>query len=177
MNFKEIITTLQSASAYELYRLRAAINNEIENPDRIKKMRQRFAVGDNVAYFDEESNRLIEALVLEKNPKKVRVKNHYDQGIWNIPYYMLNLEKQESDISANYREKLSKNHFKVGDLVGFNHDGKEYTGTITKLNHKTVSLMTIENKGWLVGYSFLFKIFEGDASEYKAFNERVLEHG
>lgn len=165
MDFTEVMQLLKKASPYDLYRIKVAINNEIEKPEHIKAIRARFAVGDQISYFDEQSNSLISAIVLDKMLKNVRVQNLTDQKIWRLPYYMLNLEKKESDIHINHKEKPTKNHFRISDCVGFNNDGQQCIGIITKLNHKTAGLVTRDNKHWRVSYGLLFKVLDGESEE------------
>lgn len=62
---------LINASPYDLYRIKVAIENEMEKPAHIMAMRESFAIGDKVSYFDCDKNALINAIVLEKKPKKV----------------------------------------------------------------------------------------------------------
>ncbi len=112
--------------------------------------------------------------------KNVRVRNVHDQKFWILPYYMLNIERKESDIHINHKEKPTKNNFKIGDCVGFNNDGKQCIGTITKLNHKTASLITHDNKRWRVGYSILFKILDGESVDQShmsiPYTVNLIEH-
>jgi hypothetical protein len=181
VDFTEVMQLLKNASPYDLYRIKVAIENEIEKPAHIMAMRECFAIGDNVSYFDSDKNALINAIVLEKKQKNVLLKNLCDQQRWNIPYYMINLTGKESDIHIKYKEKPTKNNFKIGDCVGFNNDGKQCIGTITKLNHKTASLITRDNKGWRVGYSILFKILDGESADQEshmsiAYTGNLIEH-
>lgn len=168
MNFTEVMKLLKNASPYDLYRIKVAIQNEIEKPEYIRVIRECFAVGDTVSYFDSDKNLLVDAVVLEKNPKNAVIKNLHDQQRWNIPYYMINLTGKESDIHANHKEKPTKNNFKVGDCVGFNNDGQQCIGTIIKRNHKTASLITRDNKRWRVGYGLLYKVLDGEKGDLTA---------
>lgn len=160
MDYTQVLALLKDASPFDLFRIKTAIQNEIESPEKIKMIRRCFAVGDQVSYFDNNTNSLRPALVLEKNIKKVLVQDLVDNKKWNMPYYMLNLTGKESDIHAPAQAKLTKNHLKVGELVGFMNEGKQIIGHINKLNHKTVSLITLENKSWYVYYGSLFKVLE-----------------
>jgi len=162
MNYTEVINTIKSASLFDLYRLSVAIRNEMENPERIQQLRQIFKEGDTVFYFDAPKNQLQKAIVVQKNPKYVLVKNNEDQKCWNIPYYLLNISKIDTDINITRNDKLSKNNLKVGECVGFNRDGKTICGVILRLNHKTVTIMTGTQHRWRVVYSFLFKVIDGD---------------
>jgi len=181
VDFTEVMQLLKNSSPYDLYRIKVAIQNEIENPSHIKMMRDCFAINDQITYFDNIKNSLIHAIVLEKKSKNVVVKNNHDQQIWNIPYYMINLNGKESNIHTASKERPTKNNFKVGDTVGFNDDGKQCIGTITKLNHKTASLITRENKRWRVGYGILFAVLDGEATDHVpnvliGCNGNLIEH-
>ena len=173
MDFTEVMKLLKNASPYDLYRIKVAIQNEMEKPEHIRKMRECFAVGDQVSYFDSETNALIHSLVLEKNLKNAVLKNLSDNKVWNVPYYMINLTGKESDIHVNHKERPTKNNFRVGDCVGFNNDGQQYVGTIIKLNHKTASLITRENKRWRVSYGLLFKVLDGEQQAHQTFGGSI----
>ncbi len=162
MDFTEVMNMMKNASLYDLYRINVVIENILNDPARIKSLRQCFAVGDTISYFDDKINTLVRAIVLEKNPKYVLVRNLDDDQRWNIRYHMLNLQGKDSDIRAEGREKLTKNHLRVGDLVGFANDGKQYYGKIFKLNTKTGMLSTTANGVWRVSYGSLFKVIEGE---------------
>ena len=56
MDFTEVMQLLKNASPYDLYRIKVAIQNEIEKPEHIRAMRKCFAVGDKVSYFDSDKN-------------------------------------------------------------------------------------------------------------------------
>lgn len=176
MDFTEMITMLKNATLYDLYRIRVAIQNEMENPERIRALRACFAVGDSVSYFNAKTNALSQAVVLQKKPKYILVKDLGDNKNWNVPYYMINLTGKASDIRSRKREKLTKNHLKVGDLVGFDYDGKQYIGVINKLNYKTVNLTTRENKLYRVSYGMLFKVLEGE-QENEIYTYSIEERG
>jgi hypothetical protein len=50
-------------------------------------------------------------------------------------------------------------NFNIGDLVSFEHsDGRAIQGVITKLNQKTISLLTNQQQKWNVSPSLLRKI-------------------
>ena len=165
MDFTQALHLLKNVSPYDLYRIKVAIDNEIEKPEHIKSIRSRFAIGDQISYFDDRSNSIVPAIVLDKMIKNVRVKNLTDQKTWILPYYMLNIDKKESDIQLNHGEKPTKNHFRIGDCVGFNYEGRQQIGTITKLNHKTASVVISDKKRWRVGYGLLFKVLDGNLEE------------
>ena len=64
MDFTEVMQLLKNASPYDLYRIKVAIRNEIAKPEHSRAMRECFAVGDQITYFDEQSNSLVSAVVI-----------------------------------------------------------------------------------------------------------------
>lgn len=136
MNFTEIMTLLENATPYELYRLRAALKIEMENPERIIDLNNCFAVTDKITYFNENKNALCKAIVLEKNIKYVVVRDIDDNHIWNVPYYSINIKNQDSQIYAKKSGDLSRNHLSLGELVGFMHDGQQIVGNIKNSTKK-----------------------------------------
>jgi hypothetical protein len=99
MNYTEVIDTMKNASLFDLYRLKVAICNELENPDRIAQLRKSFKEGDVISYFSQNNNRLEQAKVIQKNQKYVIVEKVSDGKRWNIPYYSLNLSVKAKIIS------------------------------------------------------------------------------
>jgi hypothetical protein len=162
MNYTEVINSIKNASLFDLYRLGVAIRHEMENSYRIQQLRQSFKEGDTVSYFDEVSNSLQPAIIIQKNQKYVSVKNISDHKHWRIPYYLLNLANVNIDIRPNQQESLSKNNLKTGDCVGFNKDGEQIAGIVIRLNYKTVTLMTKDHRQWRVSYRLLFKVIDAD---------------
>lgn len=160
MDYSEIINSIKNASLFDLYRLQAAISNQLEDPLKISKLREKFREGDVVSYFERTSNSLIQAVVLKKAPRNVHVRNVLDHKTWKIPYYFLNLDQVEVDLNLEPKEKLTKNHLKVGDFVGFDHDGEPIAGVVLRLNQKTVSLQATDNRRWRVGYGLLYRVID-----------------
>ena len=165
MNYTEVMNALKTASLFDLYRIGVAIRHEMENPARINSVRQAFKVGDTVSYFDETGNTLRSAIVIEKNIKYVSVLDEQEQRVFKMPYSFLNLNNVSTDIHVATKERLSKNNLKVGDCVGFNKDGEQVTGIVTRLNHKTVSLVTANHRRWRAGYACLYKIIDAELAK------------
>lgn len=85
-----------------------------------------------------------------------------DREKWNIPYYFLNIDNADTDMHPGHREKLTRNHLKVGELVGFNHDGTYITGMVVRLNQKTAGVATLDRGQWRVGYGCLYKVIDAE---------------
>jgi exopolyphosphatase/pppGpp-phosphohydrolase len=135
-------------------------------------VRLAFKVGDTVSFFDETANRVRSGVVVEKNLKYVSLQDGKDAyHFLKVPYCVLNLENVNTDIGCSRQEKLSKNNLRTGDCVGFNKDGEQITGTITRLNFKTVSLVTADQRRWRVGYAHLYKIIDTETEHAQHFSK------
>nr|MBS0021078.1 hypothetical protein [Gammaproteobacteria bacterium] len=87
MNYSKILDELSNASLFDLYRLEQAISRSLEDPVRIKKIKDSLKVGQPIEYFDAEENRLVEASIIELKKTRALVKNRHDGKLWNIPFY------------------------------------------------------------------------------------------
>ena len=159
MDFTTIIPMLQQSSLYDLYRFQSIISNELNNPGRIEHIKASITIGQNVEYFEADGNRLIPAIIVEKQLKKVLVENLTDHKRWWIRYFMLNLSGEQL-VKPSPTGKLDKHTVSVGDIVGFEHNGNKIIGTVTKLNPKTVNLVTASNQKWNVYYGSLFHVVD-----------------
>ena len=95
MDFSDILPALQQASLYDLCRFSSIISNELDNPHRIEKIKASISVGQAIEYYEPNTNRLIQAIIIEKQLKKVLVGNIADHKKWWIRYYMLNLNNEQ----------------------------------------------------------------------------------
>ena len=154
MNYEHLLTELQKASMFDLYRLNIAIKNELENPIRIKQIQDMVKVSQQLSYYDQKTNKLRPAILLQKNPKYALALDLEDKKQWNIHYFLLNLQNVDTRIYKPDK-KLDKNSLSVGDNVRFIHQDSSITGKITRLNFKTVTLIDTHNRRWRVGYSQL----------------------
>ena len=160
MNYSEILRELNKASLFELYRLEQAIRRSLEDPVRIRKIKDSLKVGQDIEYFDAEENRLIEATIIELKRTRALVKNRHDGELWNIPFYHINLDHADVSISGS-TGKLDRNSLKVGDKVAFkDRKGNELFGEVIKLNPKTAGVLVGKTR-WKVSYRLLSSIIEG----------------
>lgn len=171
MNYTQILEALAEASLFDLYRLNVAIDQQLQDPQRLQAVKAQLRVGQTVEYFDGRENRPIAARVLKLQRTQVDVADLHDGKRWRVPYYMLNLRHVETRLPENRQTGLSRQSLSVGDWVGFvDKDGREHTGQVRKLNPKTASLDCAEGK-WRVAYALLFRVLDpGSADPY------VIEH-
>ena len=161
MNYTHLLSEINQATSFDLYRLRVAINKELENPERIVTIKRKVHVGMELTYFCSTANTTLHAKILECHAKKVTVLDIATQIIYTMPYYMLNLENAHTAIHEQ-TTTLTANHLAIGDCVGFiSKDGRNIVGTITRLNQKTASLITPMGQ-WRVGYSLLRRVHEAE---------------
>ncbi|MCI5208085.1 MAG: hypothetical protein D3910_04685 [Candidatus Electrothrix sp. ATG2] len=161
MDYSTILEELNKASTFDLYRLRVAINQQLESPQRISEIKRYLQPGQKISYFDERENREIEAEVLKIMKTRVLVQDLHDQARWKIPLYFVNLDGVNTDIISSPEKGLDKTQLKVGDMVGFqDKDHNDLHGEIIRLNPKTATIMTSTRGRWRVAYEYLHLIYD-----------------
>lgn len=161
MDYNLVLSELQQASMFELFRLQAAIGQLLDDPARLIAIKCALRPGMEITYFHEQGNRLIPARVLQIRKTRAVIQDLETAKRWTIPLYMINLENQDTDITPK-QQGVDRLSLQVGDAVGFTgKDGQELFGTITKLNPKRAKIQ-IEHEIWAVPYSMLFPIIDGE---------------
>ena len=161
MDYELIVSALQKASAFDLYRLQSAIGHLLDDPLRLNAIKRQLRTGMEITYFEPQENRLIPAQVLEIRRTRVAIQELPTGKRWTVPLYMINIEGTDTDIKPkkNHIDRLS---LKIGDQVGFTgKDGSELFGAVIKLNPKRAKIQTRQGI-WAVPYSMLFTIIDGE---------------
>ena len=166
MDISKILDDLGRVSPFEQYRIKVMIQQQLESPKNIQKIKKYLKPNQEITYFDESENRLIEAIVIKLNRTRLLVKNKYDGIKWNIFYYSINVDNLDPIIRGSHaQEGIPKSQLKVGDKVGFpDRQNNEVYGTITKLNQKTVGILADDQTKWRVSYKLLFPVIEVEGS-------------
>lgn len=165
MDYTHLLSELNKASAFDLYRLHVAIGKELENSKRISSIKQALRIGMELTYFYYTENRLVKGKLLEMRQKNAVMLNHENNKRFIIPYYMLNIAGADVEIYETKKtESLTANMLKVGDYVGFNKDDESIIGVIRRINYKTVTVETNAGRQWRVSYSFLYRVHDGEIS-------------
>ena len=73
MIFSDVLRTLNQASAFELYRMRAAIDRVLEQPHWLESIRSRLRVGQNISYFEARANASEKGQIIELRRKHALV--------------------------------------------------------------------------------------------------------
>jgi hypothetical protein len=161
MDYELIVSALQKASAFNLYRLQSAIGHLLDDPLRLNAIKRQLRPGMEITYFEPQENRLIPAQVLAIRRTRVAIKELPTGKRWTVPLYMINIEGADTDITPkkNHVDRLS---LKIGDQVGFTgKDGCELFGAVIKLNPKRARIQT-RHGIWAVPYSMLFTIIDAE---------------
>ena len=164
MNFSDVIKTLNQASAFELYRMRAAIDRVLDEPRWMQAIQARVKLGQTVQYFDSQANALKRGQVLELRRKQAVVLDLDDGKRWIISYAAINLDGLDVEIREQKSKGLGRNEVAIGDVVGFlDRDQQQRTGKIIRLNDKTVTLQSGQGQ-WRVAYSYLHRVVDATAT-------------
>lgn len=162
MNFSDVFKTLNQASAFELFRLRASIDRVLAEPHWLQAMQPRLKVGQAVQFFDLRANALKRGQVLEMRRKDLVVLDLDDAVRWVLSYAAINLDGVDVQIREHKPQGLGRNEVALGDVVGFlDREQHQRTGKVIRLNDKTVTLQCDKGQ-WRVAYSFLHRVVDVD---------------
>ncbi|MCK4869861.1 MAG: hypothetical protein KAS93_02000 [Gammaproteobacteria bacterium] len=165
----EIITQLEKATPFQLWRLRALIDKLLEDPNRLMHVKRKLYLGKEITYFAPEENRDITAIVINILRTHVLVKNTCDGKQWKLPLYVLNIDDLPTDVVNNNHQKVDRLSLKVGEKVGFiarRKGSKLLCGVVTKLNPKTAGIKILTGELWRVSYGALFYVLEAETEKY-----------
>jgi hypothetical protein len=175
MNFSETIATLNSASAFELYRLRAAIDRVLDQPGWMVAVRSRLRIGQTIHYFDPRANRSHAGQILELRRKQAVVLDLTTQKRWLIAYAAINLDGTDVEIREQPHQGLGRNEVAIGDVVGFvDRNHQQRSGRIVRLNDKTVTLHSGQQQ-WRVSYGLLHRVVDSSAVSGETLELEVLD--
>ena len=176
MDYSRIIEDLQQASLFDLYRLRVAISHQLENPQPVREIKSQLKPGQAITYFDGTENRLIKAKVIKLKRTRLLVENEHDQQRWDIPFYWVNLDGVDTDITLSSKTGLDKSQLKVGDKVGFrDRQNNDVYGKVIRLNRKTATISTDDHTEWRVGYEWLYLVLEGEQGYPKLIEGEIID--
>lgn len=165
MNIQQAFQALQTASDFELFRLRVAIDKLLDDPERSNALRKKLVVGMHLEYFNEAENRAIACEVVEIKRTRATVFDSSTKQCCTMPFYFLNLDHVATELVVNNKKGLSKAELSIGSEVGFisSKDNQEYIGRVGKLNPKRAVILINSARGevqWTVPYSMLFPIIQ-----------------
>ncbi|MFZ4538578.1 hypothetical protein [Propionivibrio sp.] len=167
MNFSDVLKALNQASAFELYRMRAAIDRVLDEPRWLLAIQSRLQIGQSVEYFHANANSLRRGQVLELRRKQAVILDKDDGKRWLISYAAINMDGADVQIREQPKQGLGRNEVVVGEMVGFlDRNQQQRSGRVVRLNDKTVTLLCGQQQ-WRVDYAYLHRVVDSD----------VIEHG
>jgi hypothetical protein len=165
MNFSDVIKTFNEASAFELYRMRAALDRVLQEPHWLKAIQSRLRVGQTVQFFDDQANTLKNGLILEMRAKQVIVMDRDAAVRWSLPYAAINVDGVDVQIREQKTRGLSRNEIAVGEVVGFlDRAQQQRSGRVIRMNDKSVTLLC-DKVQWRVAYGLLHRVVDADAQK------------
>lgn len=165
MNFSDVLKVLNEASAFELFRMRAAISVVLDEPARLQAIQASLQVGQLIEYFDARANAQRFGTILELRRKTALIIDRDDSKRWLIEYPSINLGGTDVHIRQPAQRGLNRNEIAVGEIVGYlDRGGRERSGKVLRLNDKTASLAVGDHQ-WRVAYCFLHRVMEADIVE------------
>jgi len=164
MNYTSILEELENATLFDMYRLLHALNNEIENPDKIRLIKNNLRVGQIVSHYNNKYNRLEDVEIIKLNKTRCTVKQLSDESLWDILYASININNVDVNINTNQEYGLKKNQISIGEILKFlDNDNNIKYGKVIRLNQKSVTLL-VNNEKWRVGYGILSKSTDIDGT-------------
>ncbi len=164
MNYTDTLASLNQASAFDLFRLRAAIDRVLDQPGWMTAVQSRLRVGQAIEYFNPQANRSFKGQLLEMRRKQAVVLDLETKKRWLISYAAINLDGADVEIREQPKQGLSRQSVTVGDVVGFvDRDQLQRSGEIVRLNDKTVTLQ-VGHQQWRVAYALLHRVVDSSAS-------------
>jgi hypothetical protein len=164
MNYTDTLSSLNQASAFDLFRLRAAIDRVLDQPGWMTAVQASLRVGQTVEYFDPQANRAFKGQLLEMRRKQVVILDLDTRKRWLISYAAINLDGADVEIREQPKQGLGRNAVAIGDVVGFiDKNQQQRSGQIVRLNDKTVTLR-VGNQQWRVSYALLHRVVDSSAS-------------
>ena len=101
MNIQQIFDELESATDFELFRLKSAIEKVLEDPERTNALKRKIQVGMAVEYFCTERNKAVLCTVLKVGRSRVSVREQDTGQQWSLPFYFLNLDHVETTLVSS----------------------------------------------------------------------------
>jgi len=162
MNYTNIMEELEKASLFDLYRLQHAISNEIDNPNKIKQIKNLLHEGQIVSHYNGRLNKLEDIEIITMNKNNCVVRQLSNDKLWTSPYASINIDNIDIDINTNQKTGLTKNQIAIGEILTFiDNDNNQRYAKVIRLNQKSVTLM-VNNEKWRVGYGLLSKNMDID---------------
>jgi len=100
------------------------------------------------------------------------------QERWNAPFYYVNLDSVDTDITLSSKMGLDKSQLKVDDKVGFqDRPNIDVYGKVIRLNRKRATILADGHTKWRVGYGGEYLVLEGEQRYPKLIESQIIHPG
>jgi hypothetical protein len=166
MDYAALSNALDKASLFDLWRLNVFIARALDDPHKNEALKTQLYVDQAVHYFDTSQNREISGRIVAVKRTRALIRRDHDKKIWNLPFYMLNLQGADAGIHCSRSHtKVHRDSLRVGDSVGYKiRSGREVYGVVLKLNRKTATVRLTDGARWNVHYGRLFYVIDAQES-------------
>lgn len=177
MDYAALLHALDKASLFDLWRLNVFIARALDDPHKNEALKTQLYVEQAVHYFDTRQNRGISGRIVAVKRTRALIRRDHDKKLWNLPFYMLNLQGADADIHCSRSHpKVHRDSLKVGDSVGYkSRNQREVYGVVLKLNRKTATVRLTNGELWKVSYGLLFHVVDAQESAAQVLlDDRVI---
>jgi len=161
-----LVRNLPQAQALDLYRLEYAIRSLYSEPRRVLAIRIHLRLGMMVRFFGRNTGAFHSGRIVAMNDHGVTIDDPaFNLRHTNVPYAAIDLKtpaQTEAEVIASppprpAAKDATRPDFKVGDRVTFHdRDNIPVTGTVSRINKKTVTVAPDNNDGhWRVSAALL----------------------
>jgi hypothetical protein len=163
-----MIEALDGASSLQLYQLKALIEGMLTDQRRMMASRANLHLGQTVRFVDFRTGQLRRGKVIAKHDTQATMREEGVSRTWKIPYVAIEpLEASPGDTAKPYDpppEPAMPTHpsgFNQGDRVSFkDRAGNTQFGVIAKVNRRTATIETGDQKTWRVDFELLRHVVE-----------------
>jgi len=163
-----MIEALEGASSLQLYQLNALIEGMLADQRRTMASRASLHLGGAVRFVDFRSGQLRQGKVIAKHDTQATVREEGVSRTWKIPYVAIEpLEASPGDTAKPYDpppEPAAPTHpsgFNPGDRISFeDRNGHTQFGVVAKINRRTATIETSDQKTWRVDFGLLRHVVE-----------------
>lgn len=162
-NASNMTQALQGATSIQLYQMRALIDGMLADTKRTIAARAALHLGQAVRFIDHRTGQVRLGKLIARHDTQATVLEEGVRRTWKIPYVAiegaLNAPGEQPkayDPPPEPAKPQGHIEFKVGDKVTFD-DGKgvALVGMITRVNRRTATLQTMDEKTWRVDFQLL----------------------
>jgi hypothetical protein len=86
-------------------------------------------------------------------------------------YALYHVVAQRLQLAQKVHALAAMSQFQILDRVSFSHHGKQYEGTVTRLNQKTISVTIDDGTRWNVAPALLTKVADRQETMLKLIRE------